>query len=82
MLGKPVVQRQLELLRFRNTCPAFGFDATCTVAETPAAQLSITWSRQGHTATLDADLAAGTYAIRATDAAGNRTFGFAQGSPR
>lgn len=81
-LGKPVVQRQLELLRFRNTCPAFGFDATCTVAETPAAQLSITWSRQGHTATLDADLAAGTFAIRATDAAGNRTFGFAQGSPR
>ena len=73
-LGKPVVQRQLELLRFRNTCGAFGFDATCVVADTPADRLSITWSRAGHVATLDADLTARTFAIRATDADGRETF--------
>lgn len=30
-LAKPVVKDQLELLRFRKTSPAFGFDAVCTV---------------------------------------------------
>ena len=64
-LGTPVVQQQLELLRFRNTCPAFGFDATCTVDDTPADQLTITWRKDGHEATLDADLAACTFTITA-----------------
>ena len=44
-LEEPVVVQQLELLRFRNTCPAFGFDAKCEVAETSPQTLRITWSR-------------------------------------
>ncbi len=66
-LGRPVVQRQLELLRFRNTFGAFGWDATCEIAETPPGQLSITWTRDGRAATLDADLAAETFTITATE---------------
>ena len=69
-LTRPVVQRQLELLRFRSTFDAFGFDADCEVADTAPGRLRITWSRHGATATLDADLAAETFTITATDAAG------------
>lgn len=73
-LQRDVVARQVELLRFRNTCPAFGWDAECTVADTSDDRLVITWRNQGHTAVLDADLAAGTFTIRATDAGGAVTF--------
>jgi hypothetical protein len=72
-LRKPVVQQQLELLRFRNTCPAFGFDAACTVGDTPADQLTLVWRNQGHKATLEADLAACTFTITAVDEAGEHT---------
>ncbi|WP_372594256.1 hypothetical protein [Actinotalea sp.] len=69
-LQRPVVQRQLELLRFRSTFEAFGFDAECEVADTEPGRLRITWTRRGATATLDADLVAETFTIEATDAAG------------
>ena len=65
-LEQPVVTRQLELLRFRNTFGAFGFDAACEVAETAPQILRITWRKGGLTATLDADLAAETFTITAT----------------
>ncbi|WP_232547274.1 sucrose phosphorylase [Propioniciclava soli] len=73
-LGRPVVRDQLTLLRFRNTSPAFGFDATCSVADTDPDKLSITWTRAGHTAVLDANLSAGTFTVHATDADGAETF--------
>ncbi|MCA0294632.1 MAG: glycosidase [Actinobacteria bacterium] len=66
-LDRPVVERQLDLLRFRNTFGAFGFDATCEVAETGDDRLVVTWRKDGHSATLDADLAAETFTITATD---------------
>jgi sucrose phosphorylase len=62
-LTRSVVTAQLELLKFRNECKAFGFDATLEVLPTPAHQLKLRWSNQGVTATLDADLAACTYSI-------------------
>ena len=70
-LGRDVVRRQLDLLRFRAAHPAFGWDAACTLHETPASRLRITWERAGATATLDADLASGTFTIEATDAEGH-----------
>ncbi len=72
-LRKPVVQQQLDLLRFRNTCPAFGFDATCVVGDTPANRLTLVWRNKGHEATLEADLAACTFTITAVDEAGEPT---------
>ncbi len=65
-LERPVATRQLELLRFRNTFGAFGFDAACEVAETSPETLRITWRKGGLVATLDADLAAETFTITAT----------------
>jgi hypothetical protein len=69
-LERPVVARQVELLRFRNRFPAFGFDATCEVAETPDDQLVITWTNAGASARLEADLATTSFRITATDASG------------
>ena len=69
-LELPVVQRQLELLRFRNTFPAFGFDATCELAETSDDRLVITWTNNGASTCLDADLSAQQFTITATDASG------------
>ncbi len=69
-LRRPVVLRQIELLRFRSTFDAFGFDAACEVADTEPGRLRVTWTRDGATATLDADLVAETFTIVATDAAG------------
>jgi glycosidase len=71
-LLRPVVQRQLELLRFRATFPAFGFDATCEVADTDPSRLRITWSKGDAQAVLDADLVAETFTITAADATGTR----------
>ena len=78
-LLQPVVQRQLDLLRWRNACPAFGFDAACTVGETAASELVLTWSKDGHTARLEADLARQCFTIRAMDAEGRETFAFDSG---
>ncbi len=71
-LARPVVQRQLELLRFRNGFGAFGFDAACEVAETSPQRLRISWRKDGLTATLDADLAVESFTITATDADGTQ----------
>lgn len=69
-LASSVVADQLGLLRFRASFPAFGFDATCEIADSAADHLVITWRRDGATATLDADLAAETFTIRARYADG------------
>lgn len=64
-LGTPLVQRQLELLRFRNSFAAFGWDAECVVTETPAHELQVSWSKDGHEAVLKADLASRSFTITA-----------------
>jgi len=69
-LARPVVKAQLEMLRFRNSFAAFGFDAECEVDQTAADRLVITWRKDGASATLDADLRAERFSIRAVDAAG------------
>jgi len=80
-LARPVVQQQLELLRFRSTCPAFGFDATCEVGNTPAAQLELTWRNDGHEARLEANLATSTFTITAFDASGEPTARLSSSDP-
>ena len=61
-LALPVVQKQLELLRFRNTFPAFGFDAefSCSL-DGPV--LTLEWKKDGRRAALTADLKAYEYQI-------------------
>jgi len=60
-LRRPVVIDQIEMLRVRNSSPAFG--GTLSVGETEPQRLQLTWTGGGATATLDADLATGAFTI-------------------
>jgi len=62
LLALPVVKRQLELLRFRASCPAFDFDSDIKVSSA-GGTLSSTWNKNGYTATLNVDLRNFTYTI-------------------
>ncbi len=57
-----VVKEQLDLLRFRNTCPAFGFDAKFK-AEAEDGLLTLTWENNGKKAALKANLKDYSYEI-------------------
>ena len=58
----PSVQEQLKLLKFRNECKAFGFDADFDVT-VDGANMTMTWSKDGAKATLKANLADYSYEI-------------------
>lgn len=77
-LQRPVVAQQIELLKFRNSFGAFGFDAECQVADTEPGRLQITWTKNGDTAVLDADMAAASVTVTGTNADGTEAFRFAQ----
>lgn len=62
LLNKDVVKKQLELLRFRNTCEAFNENAEINV-ETEDNNLIITWNYNGCSAKLKANLKDYTYQI-------------------
>ena len=64
-LQKPVVRRQLELLKMRNACRAFGFDAELTLEQPERHLLSFTWRREGAAATLHADLKTLSFCVEA-----------------
>ena len=66
-LSNPTVQRQLELLRFRNSFPAFGFDSQLTVAEVDAARFTLTWTKGAHSASLEVDLDTHDFEIAFSD---------------
>ena len=63
LLQKDVVKKQLELLRFRNTCPVFTEDADIRV-DCDGSQMSITWTNAHGTVSLHADFEAETYEIK------------------
>ena len=64
MLEKPVVMKQLELLRLRNTNPAFGFDSKLTL-EQDGSVLKFIWEKDGNRVALKADFATYDYEIEA-----------------
>nr|MCR5603094.1 glycosidase [Lachnospiraceae bacterium] len=61
-LKKEVVLKQAELLRLRNTHPAFTWDSKITVT-TEESILSFTWKNGEHSITLKADFSDYTYTI-------------------
>ena len=61
-MSKDVVKKQLELLRFRNTNPAFGFDAKLDISF-DGSVMKFVWENNGHKATLEADFADYSYKI-------------------
>ena len=62
-LKKDVVKKQLELLRLRNTNPAFGFDSELNIS-TEGSVMIFTWKKDGHEATLRADFSDYSYEIK------------------
>ena len=61
-LEKPVVKKQLELLRLRRNCPAFAQGAKVQI-ESCGPELTIEWSCSGHVARLQANLQKLTYRV-------------------
>lgn len=53
-MNKDVVKKQLELLRLRNTNPAFGFDAKLDI-KLDGSVMTFTWTNGENKATLEAD---------------------------
>lgn len=69
-LNKDIVRRQLELLKFRNTFPAFGLDAKVQVINSETHVLELRWENNSCCATLVADLRDYSYKIKAMDEKG------------
>lgn len=63
-LSRDIVKKQIELLKLRNSHPAFSPDAEISV-KADGSRLQITWRHNGAEASLDADLKAVTYTINA-----------------
>ena len=61
-LEKPVVQRQLELLKLRADCPVFQEGAAITVKAEGSA-LTMAWEKGGQIAALKADLADASFTL-------------------
>ena len=61
-LEKPVVKKQLELLRLRRNCPAFAQGAKVQI-ESCGPELTIEWSCSGNVARLQANLQKLTYRV-------------------
>ncbi len=75
-LTREVVQQQLILLRFRNLCPAFGFEARLQILESEPHKIRLKWENRGECALLEADLKTCCFEINAADHEGREFFRF------
>ena len=66
-LRRPVVAKQLEMLRFRNTHPAFAGNAVITAEQPDSRTLVLRWEDGGAFAELKADFGNISYEIRCSD---------------
>lgn len=73
-LQRPVVQHQLELLKWRNQFPAFGFDAQMEFLCPAPGTIQIIWRHHDHTACLEADLHTGAFSIVGKNPSGSDCF--------
>lgn len=73
-LKKDVVLRQLALLKFRNTFPAFGFDGELTVMDSDSKTLKLSWENHGHRAVMTANLEDYSFEIDAMDDKGRQVW--------
>jgi sucrose phosphorylase len=72
-LDRPVVERLLELIRLRNSHPAF--DGTLEVEASDRGRVALTWRNEGSSCALDVDVATGHFELseRPTTGVGPRT---------
>lgn len=64
-LSMPVVRDQLTLLKMRNDCEAFGFDAELLIEQPNDHTLSFAWRNHGQQASLTANLKTYAFGIKA-----------------
>ncbi len=64
-LSLPLVKDQLKLLRMRNACPAFGFDAALSLSAPEPHRISFRWEKDGSAALLEADLKSCSFRVQA-----------------
>lgn len=72
-LTKNVVQKQLEMLKFRSNFPAFSFDSNITISNCEG-NLIFNWENKGYVAELSACLSKMTYNIIGRNPAGEVTY--------
>jgi len=77
-LRRGVVCDQLTLLRFRNSCPAFGFTADLTVRQPSREAIVLEWQQQGYRARLEANLQTFAFSVTAFAPDGQSTAVLAQ----
>jgi sucrose phosphorylase len=75
-LTLPVVRKQLELLKMRNQCEAFGFDAKLQISQAAPHLLQLSWSQNGKKAALNADL--NNYSFKITADLDDKTYNYKQ----
>jgi sucrose phosphorylase len=75
-LEKNVVRQQISLLRFRNSFPAFGFDAKLRIIYSGPEILKLHWENNGCAAILEANLKTCSCIITATDEKGRIVYNF------
>lgn len=75
-LEKNVVSRQLSLLKFRNSFPAFGFDAKLSILDSRPEVLILRWENNSCAAILKANLKDYSCNITATDEKGRVVYNF------
>lgn len=73
-MKRPVVRDQLTLLRMRNACPAFAFDAAMTFEATAPDEMTVTWRKDGARASLTANLSTLAFCAEADTAGGKQTY--------
>ena len=78
-MQRPVVRGQLALLRFRNTFPAFGFNAKMHMAQPEPGKLEIEWYKDGCVAHLKADLKNVHFVVSGQRANGQEEFQMSDG---
>ena len=71
-LEKDAVKRQLELLKFRTTFPAFAWDSNISIAS-EGNTVTFAWENDGYKASLVANLSDYTFEIEACDKEGKKT---------
>lgn len=64
-MKKPIVQHQLQLIRFRNKYPTFREGAVIEIKSNKASNLLISWEYEAHKATLNVDLDKKNYKVQA-----------------
>jgi sucrose phosphorylase len=62
-LKTSIVQNQLQIIQFRNTFPAFGFDSKLTIKEIGKHSLKMIWEKEGYMASLTANLSSYKFEI-------------------